>query len=64
MWQAFAELVDIYPTLVELAGLPLPPIAEGIEGISLVPVLQSPATPGAKTMAFSQCVTVRPRFQF
>ena len=34
-WQ-FAELIDIFPTLVELAGLPLPPAAEGLDGTSLV----------------------------
>ena len=51
---AFAELIDIYPTLVELAGLPLPPESEGLEGTSLVPVLHDPAAGGSKSMAFSQ----------
>jgi iduronate 2-sulfatase len=34
--------VDIYPTLCELAGLPLPTNLPALEGTSLVPALKNP----------------------
>ena len=39
---ALAELVDIFPTAVELAGLPPVPQSEGLNGSSLVAVLKDP----------------------
>lgn len=40
--RAFAETVDIYPTLTELAGLPAPNVPQGLDGKSLVSVLKNP----------------------
>ena len=44
--QAFAEAVDIFQTLADLAGIPVPE-SEGAQGKSLVPVMRAPADPSA-----------------
>jgi arylsulfatase A-like enzyme len=47
---ALVEFVDIYPTLADLAGLPLP---GHLEGLSFKPLLENPRRPW-KQAAFSQ----------
>lgn len=52
-----AEMVDMYPTLAALAGLPDPRTirgSEGINGTSLAPVFADPGDISIKTAAFSQ----------
>jgi arylsulfatase A-like enzyme len=48
--RSLVEFVDVYPTLADLAGLPLP---SHLEGLSFKPVLENPSRPW-KQAAFSQ----------
>lgn len=48
--EALSELVDIYPTLCDTCQLPIP---SGLEGLSLMPVIEQPTHPW-KTAVFSQ----------
>lgn len=47
---ALTEYIDLYPTLCDLTGLPIP---EHLEGISMMPLLDNPDQPW-KQAAFSQ----------
>ena len=51
--KALTELVDLYPTLCDLAGLPVP---EKLEGDSLAPLLKNPEYKPWKNAALSQYV--------
>jgi arylsulfatase A-like enzyme len=50
---SLAQLIDIYPTLLELVGLPRPPEAPRLAGRSLVPVLTE-GRPTGRTYAISE----------
>jgi arylsulfatase A-like enzyme len=50
--KAFAELIDMYMTLSDLAGAPPP--EPGVQGTSLAAVVQGLPTAVPKTAAFSQ----------
>ncbi len=47
---SLVEMVDLFPTLVDLCGLP---VAPGLEGLSLAPLLEDPGA-SVKPAAFTQ----------
>lgn len=52
--RALVSSLDVFPTLLELAGAPIP---GGLAGLSLVPVLEDPARP-LRAYVASECVGV------
>ena len=52
---SIVELVDVYVTLCDLMGVPLPDDTYPIEGTSMVPLLQDPSGSGwSKTVGLTQ----------
>lgn len=53
---ALAELVDLYPTLADLANVPMPTgaAAQYLGGVSLRPILENPENATVKSVALSQ----------
>lgn len=56
--RALVEMVDLYPSLAQFCGLPLP---DHLEGTSFAPLIDNPDTPW-KTAAFSQYRRVIPGY--
>ena len=52
------ESIDIFPTLCDLAGIPIP--QNGLDGRTLVPMLKVPETKGTAAISYSRkAVTIR-----
>lgn len=53
---AMVETLDIFPTLCELTGVPTP---DFVDGVSLTPILQEPATLGHPAVSYNSNKTIR-----
>lgn len=54
--ESVVETLDIFPTLCELADLPIP---DFVQGVSLCPILQSPSAPGHVAISYASARTIR-----
>ncbi len=53
---SIVETLDVFPTLCDLSGLPVP---EFVDGVSLRPILQSPSAAGHPAISYAKAKTVR-----
>ena len=54
--ESIVETLDVFPTLCDLAGLPAP---EGLSGVSLRPLLETPDAPGHDAISYTRGRTIR-----
>jgi iduronate 2-sulfatase len=54
--ESMVETLDVFPTLCDLAGLPKP---DFVQGVSLQPILESPAAPGHPAISYGRGRTLR-----
>lgn len=54
--QSMVETIDIFPTLCDLADLPIPKFASGV---SLKPILEKPDAPGHVAISYAAANTIR-----
>ena len=54
--ESMVETLDVFPTLADLAGLRKPDYAQGV---SLRPILESPAAPGHDAISYARARTIR-----
>jgi arylsulfatase A-like enzyme len=52
--ETFAHVVDVLPTVAELAGVDLATFGTAFDGVSLLPTLADPETPSGRTVLYSE----------
>ena len=54
--RSIVETLDVFPTLCDLTGLPIPPFADGV---SLRPFVEDPGKPGHMAISYAKAQTIR-----
>ena len=54
--QSLVETIDVFPTVCDLAGLPMP---DYVDGVSLQPILDKPSAPGHTGISYARARTIR-----